>query len=68
MHYYNLFMEKPKSGTQNSTPQTNNTTSTSTVSTILPGIDNSQVIASKPNLVKENSSKVQHKEIKLDKS
>lgn len=42
--------------------------STLKVTTILPGIDNSQVIASKPNLVKENSSKVQHKEIKLDKS
>ena len=29
--------------------------------TLLPNVDNSQVIASKPNLIKENSSKIQTK-------
>jgi hypothetical protein len=38
------------------------------VATQLPGIDNSQVIAAQPYIIKENSSRVQHKEIKLDKA
>lgn len=37
------------------------------VATQLPGIDNSQVISSQPYIVNEGSSKVQHKEIKLEK-
>ena len=46
----------------------NGTVITTVVASQLPGIDNSQVIASQPYLIKENSSKVQHKEIKLDKA
>jgi hypothetical protein len=45
----------------------NGTVITTVVASHLPGIDNSQVIASQPYLIKENSSKIQHKEIKLDK-
>ncbi len=42
--------------------------SSATVAIQLPGIDNSQVIAAQPYLIKENSSKEQHKEIKVDKA
>jgi hypothetical protein len=39
----------------------NNTSKPATVTTLVPNVDNSQVIASRPNLVKENSSKIQTK-------
>ena len=38
------------------------------VATLLPGIDNSRVIPSQPYLIRENSSKVQHKEVNLEKN
>ena len=44
------------------TPTTSSPTTTAT--TQLPGIDNSQVIASQPYLIKENSSKPEHPENK----
>ncbi|HWK07457.1 MAG TPA: hypothetical protein VNS58_27685 [Puia sp.] len=58
-------MENMKSSDKNNSGSTSSGTA---VATQLPGIDNSQVIASQPYLIKENSSKVQHKEIKLDKA
>ena len=44
----------------------NGSSATTVVSTQLPGIDNSLVIPSRPHIVKENSSKAETKEIKLD--
>jgi hypothetical protein len=52
--YIYKFKAMPGTKNQNNTPKPPTTTQ-------LPNVDNSQVIASKPNLVKENSSKIQTK-------
>ena len=52
----------------NSTAGDNRSSTTILVSTQLPGIDNSLVIPARPHIVKENSSKAETKEIKLNKA
>jgi|GEM_PF-2436378 len=52
--------------TSNNTGQTNNnvgSSSTTVITTQVPGVDMTQVIASSPHLVKENSAKVETKVI-----
>jgi hypothetical protein len=41
--------------------------STAIVSIQIPGIDMTEVIPSKPYMIKENSSRIETKELKLDK-
>ena len=52
--------------TESGTSQTGSSTKTF-ISTQLPGVDMTQVIASEPYMVKENSSKIQTREIKIDR-
>jgi hypothetical protein len=58
-------MSTSKKSTKIATAKSNSTT---TVSIQLPGVDNTQVIASQPYLIKENSSKPKYPENKVDKS
>jgi len=50
----------------NSIGHTNSSTTT-VVSTQVPGVDMALVIASQPYMVKENSSRIETREIKLDR-
>jgi hypothetical protein len=51
----------------NSNLRNPSSSATTVVSTQVPGVDMTQVIASQPYMVKENSSKIETREIKLDK-
>lgn len=54
-----------KNNSKNGTPRNNNSGSTTTtvVTTQVPGVDMTQVIASPPHLVKENSAKIDVKAV-----
>jgi hypothetical protein len=45
----------------------NESNTAAVVSTQVPGVDMTQVIPSQPYMVKENSSKIETREVKLDK-
>jgi hypothetical protein len=62
-YYQVIYM--PKNNSNNGTPRNSNTGSSTTtvVTTQVPGVDMTQVIASPPHLVKENSAKIDVKAI-----